>query len=435
MHALDKVQVEVHVVGRLAPPLRTLLLRRLLRSVPLHHKPLGQQLLELVVGAQLVEAGVRLRHQPVAERAEAQLGHGAVEEDLGLDRVGLVDAVLQVAHEQHVARSQEAVVQRMVIHVAQHGARAQAVVAVAVDPGRELCHEGVAVGCAVAALRRHARRLGHQRVVLVVDVLQAPHRQPRRHASLAGPRVVVLHELRELKEGCDVEQPLDEVGRVVVQQPQAEVQLVVETLHERNQVRCHLDPFLLLEVGSVRASPRPGRLLASSLFRELGVFLEHVQKSADVDHAACPQTVVTRGCALHVEAYGHVRHATLHRTVELRRDKMHQNLSRHRRRNFRRRQHLQLRNLITLRRALLATHTLDLVHLFANILLRQHQLLRLFLHFHILILNLTGKVLLLLLLLLLILLHLLKAVIVITVSTGLLEPLGDTARLISEFLF
>lgn len=76
-------------------------------------------------------------HEPLAEGAEAQRHHHSVVQDLG-GNIGLADVVLEVAHEEQVAGRVEAVVERVVCDVAEHGAGAAAVVAVLVHRHAQL---------------------------------------------------------------------------------------------------------------------------------------------------------------------------------------------------------------------------------------------------------------------------------------------------------
>lgn len=99
-----------------------------LEAVHLH--ALGQQLLD-PRRADVPQAVVRVVDEPLAERAQPQSHHHPVVEDLCRD-VRLADVVLQVAHQQEVPGRVEAVVERVVRDVAEHGARAAAVVAVLV---------------------------------------------------------------------------------------------------------------------------------------------------------------------------------------------------------------------------------------------------------------------------------------------------------------
>lgn len=69
--------------------------------------------------------------QPLPERTQPQRHHHAVVQDLRR-YVRLADVVLKVAHEQQVAGRVKAVVESVVRDVAQHGARAAAVVSVLV---------------------------------------------------------------------------------------------------------------------------------------------------------------------------------------------------------------------------------------------------------------------------------------------------------------
>ena len=75
--------------------------------------------------------------EPFAERAEPKGHHHAVVQDLGRD-VRLADIVLEVAHEEKVARRVEAVVEGVVCDVAEHRSGAAAIVSVLVDRHAQL---------------------------------------------------------------------------------------------------------------------------------------------------------------------------------------------------------------------------------------------------------------------------------------------------------
>ena len=105
----------------------------------------------------------------------------------------------------------EAVVQSVVINVAEHGAGLYGVVAVLVNLHGEAVDESTAILCSVALLLRNGGSLGHEEVVLVVQVLESAHRQARRHAPAAQPLVVRLDILREFQQRSNIKQPLQEI--------------------------------------------------------------------------------------------------------------------------------------------------------------------------------------------------------------------------------
>ena len=116
MDRLDGLQADVLVVGDLAALLQALLLGRPLDSEAELGQALGEEF--LVVGAhagvQVHEARVGVGDQAGAEGGQAELDHGAVEEDLDGD-VQAADAVLEVAHQDHIAGLREAIVDGVVV--------------------------------------------------------------------------------------------------------------------------------------------------------------------------------------------------------------------------------------------------------------------------------------------------------------------------------
>mmetsp|Transcript_51455 Transcript_51455/g.117054 ORF Transcript_51455/g.117054 Transcript_51455/m.117054 type:complete len:897 (-) Transcript_51455:171-2861(-) len=264
---LKQVLVDVHVVWGLPPTLRLFLLGVFVAVAHGLH-PLGQQLLD-PRGADLHQAGVRVPDQPLAEGAEAQEDHGAVEEDLG-GHVGVGDGLLQVAHQQEVARLVEAVVQRVVGDVAQHGPRARPRVPVHVDEPRADAleesrhvlrlerHRGLArgrgrvrlgrvgtrgLGAEAARVQRlvlaelvlEGLRLGHavrDAVVLVVHVLDGHERRRRRRLEVAGPLVVAGDPFGEAHELVLEAEPLHVLLGVGVDLLQRLGVLLVQPRHQ-----------------------------------------------------------------------------------------------------------------------------------------------------------------------------------------------------------
>lgn len=80
---------------------------------------------------------MRVVDEPLAEGAQPERHHHAVVQDLRR-HVRLADVVLEVAHQQQVSGRVEAVVERVVRDVAEHGPRAAPVVAVLVHRHAEL---------------------------------------------------------------------------------------------------------------------------------------------------------------------------------------------------------------------------------------------------------------------------------------------------------
>ena len=69
---------------------------------------------------QIIQTVMRIRHEARAEGSQAQLGHGAVEQDHGGDVV-VADVLLDVQHQQQVARLRETVLQAEMVDVVQSG--------------------------------------------------------------------------------------------------------------------------------------------------------------------------------------------------------------------------------------------------------------------------------------------------------------------------
>ena len=75
---------------------------------------LRQELAHAPAQVELAEARLRLGEQSQAEGGEAELSHGAVEEDLRGD-VHVRDVLLKMAHEHEVAALAEAAAERLVV--------------------------------------------------------------------------------------------------------------------------------------------------------------------------------------------------------------------------------------------------------------------------------------------------------------------------------
>mmetsp|Transcript_20025 Transcript_20025/g.49793 ORF Transcript_20025/g.49793 Transcript_20025/m.49793 type:complete len:482 (-) Transcript_20025:673-2118(-) len=175
MHALQKFEVDVHVERHLAATLQLLLLDGAFVEARLRDA-LRQQLAHAPAQIELTETRLCLGEQPEAEGGQAQLRHGAVEEDLGRD-VHVRHVLLQVRHEHQVAPLAEVAAKRLVKDVAKHGARLAALVAVLVDEERQALKHGAESGRRVLeahGVRNLGRLLGLRLVgVLVVQILVA----------------------------------------------------------------------------------------------------------------------------------------------------------------------------------------------------------------------------------------------------------------------
>mmetsp|Transcript_10319 Transcript_10319/g.27114 ORF Transcript_10319/g.27114 Transcript_10319/m.27114 type:complete len:668 (+) Transcript_10319:223-2226(+) len=283
---LEQLEVDVHVVWRLPAALGLLLLRVLVR-VAHRLDTLCEQLL-VARRADVREALVRLEDEAEAERAEAEHDHGAIEEDLG-GHVRVPDVLLQVRHEEQIARIVEPVVKRVVSDVAEHGARACAVIAMLVDDAvaKLLDQHGLVLEhCVDRRLAAHGRRmeglrldfgaerrrwtkasrvevsvlapllgellgLEHglgDRVVLVVGVLDAEQRHDSSLPHIAHALVVLLRgraEMRELGLHAEASHVL---GRVRVDRDERLCVLLLEALDEGDEVPDDLDRVLVFAV-------------------------------------------------------------------------------------------------------------------------------------------------------------------------------------------
>mmetsp|Transcript_15802 Transcript_15802/g.38219 ORF Transcript_15802/g.38219 Transcript_15802/m.38219 type:complete len:537 (+) Transcript_15802:1036-2646(+) len=114
MRSLHELEVDVHVVRKLAAALCFFLLIRALTAA----EPLGQQLTGSVLCTHLHQAGVGLVQTSPSESAKAKLDHDTVVEYLGED-VQLDCLVVHIADRHEVARFKIAAVQRMMIYLAE----------------------------------------------------------------------------------------------------------------------------------------------------------------------------------------------------------------------------------------------------------------------------------------------------------------------------
>lgn len=94
VHALEQLEVDVHVEGQLALLLQALLLGRDL-AVSLHHDALSEQLLLAAAAANLLQGVLSIVDEALAEGAETDLDESSVVEDLALD-IKAGDGLLQV---------------------------------------------------------------------------------------------------------------------------------------------------------------------------------------------------------------------------------------------------------------------------------------------------------------------------------------------------
>ena len=147
--AFEQLEVDVHVERQLTLPLEAFLFGRDL-GVALDHDALGEELLLSAAAADLLQRHLCVVHKTGTEGAEADLDQRSVEQDLRVD-VEVVDGLLQVRHEHHVAGSVILVVEREVVYVTQHGSRPDEVLAVLVEIGAERADQ-------VGALDRVSRR-------------------------------------------------------------------------------------------------------------------------------------------------------------------------------------------------------------------------------------------------------------------------------------
>mmetsp|Transcript_4969 Transcript_4969/g.9146 ORF Transcript_4969/g.9146 Transcript_4969/m.9146 type:complete len:991 (+) Transcript_4969:388-3360(+) len=137
VHTLHQFQGDVHVEGHLATLLHQLLLWGLVLVLDGH--ALGEQLLEAGAGVELIETSMGVEDEAASESRETQLSQSAIVDDLGGHIHGL-DPVLEVAHQEQIARAVKVVVDALVVDHAQHGTRLGALVTVAVDQGHQRLH-------------------------------------------------------------------------------------------------------------------------------------------------------------------------------------------------------------------------------------------------------------------------------------------------------
>lgn len=140
VRALEELEVDVHVEGELALALDLVLFGRKGR-VPLCLDSLREELLDALGGENLLEGRLGLADEAEAEGAKADLDDGPVVEDLGSD-VRAADCVLEMGHEEHVARRVVVVVEGVVVDVGEHRARAEEGVVGLVEVDAERANEG-----------------------------------------------------------------------------------------------------------------------------------------------------------------------------------------------------------------------------------------------------------------------------------------------------
>eukprot|EP00128_Syssomonas_multiformis_P005581 Colp12_sorted_trinity150504_noHs@6989 len=275
----------MHVEGHLAFLLELLLLHVALLE-PLVGLALGQKLLHPLATADVVEARVRLSDVAVAEGAEADLDHSAVEEDLG-GHVTAVDRLLEVGHEHLVTCLDPLVVERVVVHVAEHGTCADtARGVVGVDEAAQLLHHFARVGDlrgnhrgGVVLVLVEAEDLV---VDLVVHVLHSAEVHSAQITSVAHSLQELLRLLDRLHKRLLVLETLNVAGGVGVDGLEGLGELVIKTLNKGHNVAAHderasvvQDVLLLLR----------DALHESELLAVLG---EETQKLVHRVHAALP---------------------------------------------------------------------------------------------------------------------------------------------------
>lgn len=140
VRALEEFKVDVHVEGELALTFDLVLLGREGR-VPLRLDSLGEELLDALGRKYLLEGRLGLADEAEAEGAKADLDDGPVVEDLGSD-VRAADRVLEMRHEEHVARRVVVVVEGVVVDVGEHRAGAEERVVRLVEVDAEGADEG-----------------------------------------------------------------------------------------------------------------------------------------------------------------------------------------------------------------------------------------------------------------------------------------------------
>jgi hypothetical protein len=255
----------VEVEGELALALKTFLLGRDLR-VALHLQTLGKELLLPVAAADLLERSLGLVDKTSTEGAKTDLYKRAVEQDLSVD-VKVIDRLLQVRHEHHVASLVVLVVQSQEVDLAQHCPRTddaltvlEEVCAECLDDGGCVVGEFAGSGCGFEVSRNRLPCLGledlNNRRGLEVDVLQPTHNDAvgrvlrDLEALLLVQALNVNHRAHKLSvQGALVCEALDILGRVGVDLLKRAGELVIEPLNERDNAAGNLENLALLDNG------------------------------------------------------------------------------------------------------------------------------------------------------------------------------------------
>mmetsp|Transcript_34038 Transcript_34038/g.75462 ORF Transcript_34038/g.75462 Transcript_34038/m.75462 type:complete len:380 (+) Transcript_34038:1188-2327(+) len=310
---LNHLQGDVHVEGHLAALLHQLLLRSLLLVLG-HGHTLCKQLLDVPASIEVIQACMCLNDEAIAECCKTQLSHGPVVQDLRGD-VHVLHAVLQVAHQQHVASTVEVIMDGLVVDGAKHGAGLGALITVAVDQRHQLLQDSMAVlvhdvvsrdldlylliwllslllvnsGFSLNLLLQG--KLAHGIVDsggLVVEVLHQPQGHLGHVPGVVHTGQVVKHLLSKRKEDGLVLEASQVLMGVRIDHLQALEHLVIQALHKCHQVAPDLDlstlrrllcPLLLRRVTGV----------IELIDLDVGVVLQELQHVQQIDHAFLPE--------------------------------------------------------------------------------------------------------------------------------------------------
>mmetsp|Transcript_27003 Transcript_27003/g.56083 ORF Transcript_27003/g.56083 Transcript_27003/m.56083 type:complete len:275 (+) Transcript_27003:1037-1861(+) len=242
MATLNELQIDVHVVRCLSALLGPLLLRGPIIKT-LGGQALSQELLQSVVSAELIKATMSLRNKTTSKCAQTHLCHSTVEKNLSWNAVGLVNAVLQMAHQQHIASLVKSVVESMIIDVGKHRSGFDGVVTIPIYLHCNVINEFLAVLAAVSFLGGDCSSFSHQRIVLVIQVFKSTDGDASGNLRLLRRLIIVLNQLSKFQERSNVKQTLQEIRRMIIQKAKAQIKLIIKPFHKGNQIRSHLNLF------------------------------------------------------------------------------------------------------------------------------------------------------------------------------------------------
>jgi hypothetical protein len=140
VNAFQEFQVDMHMEGELTLSFKLLLFSSNGLAISLHLDSLGKQFLWSTRTLNFLQTSVRFLDQSITERTQTKLHHHTVIQNLSGD-IGLMNGLLQMRHEQHIASNMEPLVKGMVVNVAQHGSSAEDRNILLVQEGTKLVSE------------------------------------------------------------------------------------------------------------------------------------------------------------------------------------------------------------------------------------------------------------------------------------------------------